>query len=98
MQNKDLEVVDNPEVKLYDLKNREDDDPRNYTIVDQGDLRFVVSGKRLEQIVRMTDFDNKEAIMRVYDILEKIGAIRKIQKQVNKFYDENEVTNDFYFE
>jgi hypothetical protein len=49
-------------------------------------------------MVRMTNFDNREAIMRIYDILEKIGAIKKIQKKVSEYYTENEITNDFYFE
>ena len=86
------------EVVLYDLKNQEDDDPRNYTISDQGNLTFHIQGKRIEQMVRMTNFENKEAIMRIYDILERIGAIRKIQKKVADYYVQNDITTDFYFE
>jgi GTPase len=91
---------DQEELKMvvYDLKNQEDDDPRNYTISDQGGLTFHIQGKRIEQMVRMTNFENKEAIMRIYDILERIGAIRKIQKKVADYYVQNDITTDFYFE
>jgi GTPase len=87
-----------PKMVVYDLKNVEDDDPRNYTIYDEENLVFTIKGKRIEQMVRMTNFDNKEAIMRLYDILEKIGAIKKIQKKVSAYYTNNDITNDFYFE
>lgn len=85
-------------VVVYDLKNQEDDDPKNYKIADEWNLVFTVKGKRIEQMVRMTNFDNREAIMRIYDILDKIGVIKKVQKKVADFYKENEITNDFYFE
>lgn len=91
---------DNKEEKMviYDLRNQEDDDPKNYKIFEEGNLVFTIKWKRIEQMVRMTNFDNREAVMRIYDILEKIGAIKKIQKKVSDYYTENEITNDFYFE
>ncbi len=91
---------DNKEEKMviYDLRNQEDDDPKNYKIFEEGNLVFTIKWKRIEQMVRMTNFDNREAVMRIYDILEKIGAIKKIQKKVSEYYTENEITNDFYFE
>jgi hypothetical protein len=35
-------------------------------------MKFEATGERLEQIVRMTDFENKEAVIRVYDVLDKM--------------------------
>jgi len=32
--------------------------------------------------VRMTDFENGEAVMRVYDVLEKMGIISEVQKKL----------------
>jgi len=42
---------------------------------------FVVKGKRIEQIVVMTDLENKSAVMRVYDVLEKMSIMKKIRAQ-----------------
>jgi hypothetical protein len=39
---------------------------------------------RLEQIVRMTDFDNGEALLRVYDVLDKLGVMRIIEPELKK--------------
>jgi hypothetical protein len=32
----------------------------------------------------MTDFDNKEALMRVYDVLDRFGVIREIEKKLSR--------------
>lgn len=82
--------------RVYDL--REYEDPKNYFVDYEWDYKFRVSGKRIEQIVRMTDFANKEWVMRVIDVLDKIGAIKKIQSQLDKVLKENEVNTDYYFE
>jgi len=42
--------------------------------------RFKVTGKRIEQIVNMTDFENQSAVSRVYDVLEKTGVYKELQK------------------
>jgi len=41
---------------------------------------FEVKGKRIEQIVVMTDFSNKEAIHRVYDVLGKLGVNKELRR------------------
>jgi len=41
---------------------------------------FKVSGQRIEQIVNMTDFNNREARMRVYDVLFKMGISKELKK------------------
>lgn len=82
--------------KAYDL--REYEDPKNYFLEYEGEYKFRVRGKRIEQIVRMTDFSNREAIMRVLDVLEKVGAIKKIQSELEKILAKNEVDTDYYFE
>jgi hypothetical protein len=46
----------------------------------------------------MTDFTNKEAVMRVYDVLDKIGVIQKIEKDIAKIMEDEEKDTDFYFE
>lgn len=84
------------EMKIYDLKEQEDE--KRFKIRYIGDLVFEVSGKRLEQIVRMTDFTNMESIERVYDVLDKVGVIKKIQKDVRKIFEQEGIDTSFFFE
>ncbi len=83
-------------VKMYDLKNKVD--PKKVTISYEGDLLFKASGERLEQIVRMTDFDNMEAVMRVYNVLDKMMVIRDIEKKLIEVMEEEKMDNSFFFE
>lgn len=93
---KDLNEEDEQtEIKLYDL--REYEDPKTFEIDYLGELKFKITWKRLEQIIRMTNFDNFEAVMRVYDVLEKIWAIKKIEAMLSKIYEEEGYSTDFYF-
>ena len=86
---------DENQVKKYDLRNQVD--PKKVTVKYLWDMKFQARWERLEQIVRMTDFDNKEAIMRVYDVLDKMNVMRDIQKIIKK--EEVEwIDNDFFFE
>ncbi|MDP3975760.1 MAG: GTPase ObgE [bacterium] len=41
---------------------------------------YRVSGKRIEQIVNMTNFDNREASHRVHDVLYKKGILKELKK------------------
>lgn len=75
------------EHKIYDLRNQEAD-PKKIYIEYEGDLGFRASGKRLEQIVRMTDFENHEAVMRVYDVLEKMGVMKEVEKKLETILEE----------
>ncbi len=83
-------------LKVFDLKNKSD--PKKYDIKYIWNLTFEAKWERIEQIIRMTDFDNKEAVLRVYDVLEKIGIIKKIEKDLEKIIQESNITNDFFFE
>lgn len=46
----------------------------------------------------MTDFENKEAVMRVYDVLDKMGVIREVEKKLAKILEEEQRDNSFFFE
>jgi len=89
-------VVPESEIKLYDLKTNVN--PKAVKVEYLGDLAFRASGIRLEQIVRMTDFDNKEAILRVYDVLEKMNVIKEVEKQLRAVLKDNPIDNSFFFE
>lgn len=49
---------------------------------------FEVTGRRIEQIVVMTDFRNPEAVSRVYDVFEKMGINKELRRAGAKFRDE----------
>lgn len=83
-------------VKFYDLKNKKD--PRKVEVTYEWDLLFEAHWERLEQIVRMTDFDNMEAVMRVYNVLDKMMVIRDIEEQLEKILKEKNIDNSFFFE
>ncbi len=83
-------------VKFYDLK--ENEDTRNVKIKYEWDFKFKAIWTRLEQIVRMTDFENMEAVMRVYDVLDKMWVIKKIEKELIKIMEKEKIDNSFFFE
>lgn len=85
------------EHKLFDLRDQEED-PQNVQVQYLGNYVFQASGKRLEQIVRMTDFENMEAVMRVYDILDKMGVMKDVNKQLKKILTAEGKDNSYFFE
>lgn len=83
--------------KLFDLRDQEED-PQNVQVRYLGNYVFEATGKRLEQIVRMTDFENMEAVMRVYDVLDKMGVMKDVQKQLNKLLASEGKDKSYFFE
>ena len=60
--------------------------------------KFKATWARLEQIVRMTDFSNLEAIARVYDVMEKIGLIKTLEAELDAIIKEEGRDNSSFFE
>jgi len=92
-----VKLINEEKLKVYDLKN-EEENPKNVKLDYIWNLTFKATWKRLEQIVRMTNFDNLEAVMRIYDVLDKLWVIKKIEKELVKVYEEQNIDNSFYFE
>jgi GTP-binding protein len=90
------EQEDKQEIIIYDLKQNKD--PKHVEVEYLWDMKFKASWERLEQIVRMTNFDNKEAVMRVYDVLEKMWVIKKVEKELEKIVETENIDNEFFFE
>ncbi|MCD5385175.1 GTPase ObgE [Candidatus Gracilibacteria bacterium] len=84
------------EIKIYDLKDNIN--PKSVEVKYLGDFKFEAKGIRLEQIVRMTDFDNPEALLRVYDVLDKLGVMRIIEPELKKQLELRGMDNSFFFE
>ncbi len=64
-------------VHVYDLKRVHD--PKRFTISRIDAANFEVKWERIEEIVRMTNMQYTEWVNRVYDVMEKLGIIRKIK-------------------
>lgn len=104
IDNYSKEVVENDDesedivrdLKVYDLKTRSNS--KEVVVEYLWDLTFRASGERLEQIVRMTDFDNGEAVLRVYDVLDKLWVMKIIEPQLAKYLEETGKDNSFFFE
>ncbi len=93
----DLPEIENSwDLIVYDLK--ENTDPRRIEVEYLWDMKFKASWERLEQIIRMTDFTNKEAVMRVYDVLDKMWVIRLIEPELEKITKWQNIDNSFFFE
>jgi GTP-binding protein len=90
----ELEIQE--EVTVFDLTTK-GEDPKRVSTEYLGDMKFKASGKRLEQIVRMTDFENGEAVMRVYNVLDKMWVIREIEKKLAKILESENRDNSFFF-
>ena len=84
------------EIKIYDLKTNVN--PKAVEVKYLWDFTFEAKGERLEQIIRMTDFDNREALLRVYDVLDKLWVMRIIEPELKKLLEESWKDNSFFFE
>lgn len=61
------------ETRNYEIEKIQEDD-------ESDNLKFRITGKRIEQIAIMTDVSKRGAIIRFNDILKKIGAKQKLIK------------------
>lgn len=53
------------------------DDPKHFEVKKKGKT-YIITGKRIEQIVRMSPLWNSEALDRVYDVLQKMHIISEL--------------------
>ena len=90
-KSEEAENVD--QVKVYDLKAYHN--PRVIRIQRLDRDTFEVSGDRIEELARMTNMQNKEAIARMHDILEREHVISKVMASLNV---DTEALRESYFE
>lgn len=82
-----------PEVKVYDLKAHKN--ARTISIRRKDHDTFEVSGERIEELARMTNMQNKEAIARMHDILDREHVLSKVMAMLNVDHD---ALRESYFE
>mgnify|MGYP002350087287 CR=1 FL=1 len=61
----------------YDLKRQ--NDPKRCTIRKREDGDYEITGVRIEEIARMTDTRYTDGVNRVYDVMERMGVMRKLK-------------------
>lgn len=86
------------EIKIFNLKEETEDEPKRFNLEYMDWYIFKATWARLEQIVRMTDFSNLEAIARVYDVMDKIGLIKTLEKELDAIIKEKWIDNSSFFE
>lgn len=93
LENKD-DIIET-QLKIYDLKKNIN--PKKYILNYIWNFTFECFWERIEQIVRMTDFENKEAVLRVYDVLEKQWIMKELEPQLAEVLKNEERDNSFFF-
>ena len=73
---KPVEEEEEPEIPVLRLPDKGQEWQVNRT----GDI-FLVSGQRIEQFARRTDFDNEEGVQRLRDIMRKQGIMHELTRQ-----------------
>lgn len=59
----------------------DDDRMHSYTLTKDDDGTIHISGKRIEQFTKMTNFMSEGAIMRFKDVLKKVGLDKALKKE-----------------
>lgn len=72
-----------PETVVYDLKTRKSDTRRCH-ITKREDGDYEVTGERIEMIARMTDTRYVDGVNRIYDVMEKLGVMRKLKLLISE--------------
>ena len=83
-------------ISLFD--DDSDKNARNTVLKYLWNYEFEATWNRIEQIVRMTDFSNPEAVSRVIDVLEKIWIVKNRASKLNKISEEEKLDNSSFFE
>lgn len=65
------------QIRSYDLKKSSDPKRCHIERLDDGDFR--VTGQRIEEIARMTDTRYTDGVGRVYDVMDKLGVMRRVK-------------------
>jgi len=68
---------------VYDLKTRRTDGKKCY-IKKREDGDYEVTGERIEEIARMTDTRYVDWVNRIYDVMEKLGVMRKLKLLISE--------------
>jgi len=54
---------------------------------------YVITGKRIEQLISMTDTNNPEGVQRLYHFFNKMGILRALKREKISFNDIIEIAN-----
>lgn len=83
--------LDDKKTKIYTLKDVVDNRHRVKNI----DGELVVESSRLERFVLKTDFNNPYGVMRIYDIMTKMGIIKDLGRKGAKIGDKVRILDKY---
>ena len=69
--------IEKKAVKVFTLADAK---RSTFTIIPDGES-LVVKSERLEKFVTKTDFSNPHAVMRIYDIMTRMGITKELAKR-----------------
>ena len=81
--NKTPELEEKANIKTFTV----DDVKRNLYEVEKIGKKWKVSGNKIDHFATKTDFSNPYAVMRLYDIMKKMGIIKQIEKKGGTYGD-----------
>ena len=70
-------------IKIFTLA----DVKKNIYDVEKVGGKYVVTGRKIEHFAEKTDFTNRHAVMRLYDILKRTGVLKQAEKKGAHFGD-----------
>ncbi len=74
-------IKEEKSIAYYNLKTQRDG--KRCTIKRREDGDFEIAGERIEEIARMTDTRYVDGVNRVYDVMEKMGVMRKLKLMIH---------------
>lgn len=70
--------VEKKAVKVFTLA---DSKRSTFKIIPEGEENFIIRSERLEKFAAKTDFQNPHAVMRIYDIMTRMGIVKELTKK-----------------
>ncbi len=70
------EDTDDDQMKVIDLNKQADS-----WKVEERDGVMVITGRKIEKFARRTDFENEQAVGRLWDIMKKMGVMRELKRR-----------------
>ncbi len=66
--------------EIVQFRPAEGQQDRRLVVIEKSEFWWSLSGDRLDQLARKTDWENEHAQERLYDVLKKWGTLRKLDK------------------
>lgn len=79
--------VETEKIKTFTMA----DVKRNIYDVEKIGKKYRVTGRKIEHFAQKTDFSNRHAVMRLYDIMKRTGVLKQAEKKGARFGDKIQI-------